>query len=250
MKLSAILVLFTTAVVGIASAAETTDSGNLRAIVDSASILKQDDSKEDRIATMTYADGVKHCTDPGKVSQRQASNLSRNEVQAKVDACIEQAINVATAGNSTQRSTLDPPTDCVHKCGDKAASSFKQVSKQCSGSLDKCKSCKKKKEKACSMGFMNFKKDEEKDISKKDADTDEDEQAQKDLAKCIKDKEKEEKKYMKCEEEKEECEEDRDNCEEEQEKALKSLERMPKEFVKCIEKKCSISDTFSAVKMA
>jgi len=207
---------------------QTTGTGNLRAIVDSVSILKQDDSKEDRIATMTYAEGVKYCTDPGRVSRTQASNLSRNDVQAKVDACIEQAINVATDGNSTQRSTLDPPTDCVHKCGDKAASSFKPVSRQCSGSLDKCKSCKKKKEKACSMGLMNFKKDEEKD----DADTDEDEQAQKDLAKCLKDKEKEEKKYMKCEEEKEECEEDRDNCEEEQEKALKSLERMPREFDK------------------
>eukprot|EP00985_Skeletonema_marinoi_P019573 scaffold11282_cov75-Skeletonema_marinoi.AAC.2 len=247
MKLSSILVLFTTAVVGIASAAETTDTGNLRAIVDSASILKQNDSKEDRIATMTYADGVKHCTDPGKVSKRLASNLSRNEVQAKVDACIEQAINVATAGNSTQRSTLDPPTDCVHKCGDKAASSFKPVSRQCSGSLEKCKSCKKK-DKKCSMNFMNFKKDEE--MKPDDADTDEDEQAQKDLAKCLKDKEKEEKKYIKCEEVKEECEEDRDNCEDEQEKALKSLERMPSKFDKCIEKKCPISDTFSAVKMA
>jgi len=251
MKLSAILVLFTTAVVGIASAAETTDTGNLRAIVDSASILKQNDSKEDRIAPMTYADGVKYCTDPGKVSKRQASNLSRNEVQAKVDACIEQAINVATAGNSTQRSTLDPPTDCVHKCGDEATGSFEPVSKQCSGSLEKCKSCKKK-DKKCSTDFMNFKKDEEKKPDDVDADgkTDENEQAQKAFKKCLKDKAKEEKKYIQCVKDEEECEEDRDNCEEEQKRAQKSLEKMPSKFDKCIQKKCPISDTLSAVKMA
>ena len=214
---------------------QTTGTGNLRAIVDSASILKQNDSKEDRITTMTYADGVKYCTDPGKVSKRQASNLSRNEVRAKVDDCIEQAIDVATAGNSTQRSVLDPPTDCAHNCGDEAARSFKPVSRQCSGSLDKCKSCKKK-DKKCSMDFMNFKKDEEKKISKKDADangkTDEEKKKLKDLAKCLKDKANEEKKYIQCVKDEKECEEDRDDCEREQKRAQQSLERMPREFDK------------------
>lgn len=256
MKLSTILVLFTTAVVGIVSAAET--NGNLRAIVDSVSILKQDsrksnESREDRIATTTYAEGIRYCTDPGRVSRTQASNLSRNEVRAKVDDCIEQAIDVATAGNSTQRSVLDPPTDCAHNCGDEAARSFKPVSRQCSGSLDKCKSCKKK-DKKCSMDFMNFKKDEEKKISKKDADangkTDEEKKKLKDLAKCLKDKANEEKKYIQCVKDEKECEEDRDDCEREQKRAQQSLERMPREFDKCIRSDCPISDTLSGVKMA
>jgi folate-dependent tRNA-U54 methylase TrmFO/GidA len=68
--------------------------------------------------------------------------------------------------------------------------------------------------------------------------------------KCLKDKAKEEKKYIQCVKDEEECEEDRDNCEKEQKRAQKSLEKMPSKFDKCIQKKCPISDTLSAVKMA
>ena len=193
---------------------------------------KSNESREDRIATTAYAEGIRYCTDPGRVSRTQASNLSRNEVRAKVDDCIEQAIDVATAGNSTQRSTLDPPTDCVHKCGDEAARSFEPVSGECSGSLEKCKSCKKK-EKTCSMDFMNFKKEGEMGSDGVDEETDEEEKKKlKAFKKCLKDKAKEEKKYIQCVKDEEECEEDRDNCEKEQKKAQKSLEKMPSKFDK------------------
>ena len=84
------------------------------------------------------------------------------------------------------------------------------------------------------MDFMTFKKDEEKKPDDVDADgkTDENEQAQKAFKKCLKDKAKEEKKYIQCVKDEEECEEDRDNCEKEQKRAQKSLEKMPSKFDK------------------
>jgi len=251
MKLSTVFVLITAAVAGIANAAES--NGNLRA-VDHAPIFKKDDTKDndekdkesrsERIATLSYQDGLKYCTDPGKVSEEQASELSSNEVEAQVDNCIEEVINAATDGDTTKRSTLEPSTDCAHLCGDVAAETFEPCNSQCSGSLGSCKSCKKKDMK-CSEYLINFKKSEEEGEGEEEDDDNEEEERQREYQKCLKNQEKEDKDFEECEDEENDCENYLRECEREQKKARDSLEGISDAFDKCISKNCPPTPTES-----